>query len=137
MEKNEFYLKSLELIEARNESRLHDSLNTPIENETETLFVWMLSQFHLRMEGTYPAAQSYQIEFKGSSWGHTPGIRYGYISRYSANYVQIQKDFIDVINNVANIFKNHKNFDVPFLNIPRRNVINDELSIVLQYTSRS
>ena len=50
MEKNEFYLSSLELVKERIENRLNEAENTAIENETESLFVWMLLQFHWKME---------------------------------------------------------------------------------------
>ncbi len=134
MEKNEFYLSSLELVKERIENRLNEAENTDIENETESLFDWMLSQLHWKMECFYPVVERCRIEFSSISYGHSLGLRYSYVSEYHTHYVNFYEDFITVLKNVTKIFDQHKNFKVLSFDIPKRNPIDDELCIVLEFS---
>ena len=87
MKKNDFYLTSLELVKERIENRLKETSHTPIENETDSVFDWMLSQLHWKMEGTHPVTKSCRIEFYGTTNGNKPGLRYGYLAEYYPNYI--------------------------------------------------
>ena len=134
MEKNEFYLSSLELVKERIENRLNEAENTAIENETESLFVWMLLQFHWKMEGNHQATKNCRIEFNGCNLGTLFGLRYSYIADYYIKYVRFYDDFVAVLNRVVRIFEQHKNYHVISFNIPKNHKSIEDLCIILEFS---
>ena len=134
MEKNEFYLSSLELVKERQKNRLAESSSTATENEIDSLFVWMLLQFHWKMEGNHPATKSCRIEFNGAKFGNSFGLRYSYIADYYTKYVRFYDDFVAVLNYVVSIFEQHKNYHVISFNIPKNHKSIEDLCIILEFS---
>ena len=134
MEKNEFYLSSLELVKERQKNRLAESSSTATENEIDSLFVWMLLQFHWKMEGNHPGTQSWRIEFNGAKLGTSFGLRYSYIADYYNQNVSFYDDFVAVLNCVVSIFEQHKNYHVISFNIPKNHNSIEDLCIILEFS---
>ena len=134
MKKNDFYLTSLELVKERIENRLKETSHTPIENETDSVFDWMLSQLHWKMEGTHPVTKSCRIEFYGTTNGNKPGLRYGYLAEYYPNYINCYEDFCNSLKEVIEIFNSHKNFGISSFSIPDRKDKIENLYIILEFS---
>ena len=137
MKKNDFYSTSLELVKERIEHRLIETSNTPIENETDSIFDWMLSQLHWKMEGTHPVTKSCRIEFNGTTMGITPGLRYSYLTEYYPRYISLYEDFCSSLKEVIQIFNSHKNFSISSFSIPKRKDKIENLYITLEFSINS
>lgn len=134
MKKNDFYLTSLELVKERIENRLKETSHTPIENETDSVFDWMLSQLHWKMEGTHPVTKSCRITFNSTTMDNAPGLRYGYLAEYYPHYINCYEDFCNSLKEVIEIFNSHKNFGISSFGIPERKDKIENLYIILEFS---
>lgn len=137
MKKGDFYSTSLELVKERIKHRLTETSNTPIENETDSIFVWMLSQLHWKTEGTNPVTKNCRIEFNGTTMGNTHGLRYSYLAEYYPKYINSYEDFCTSLKEVFGIFDSHKNFGISSFSIPDRKDKIENLHIILEFSINS
>ena len=134
MDKNEFYLRSLELVTIRNQKRVNENRFASLQNEIDYIFIWMLFQFYSRMESSFPPRENYRIEFNGIKIGNSFGLRYNFIAEYTIKYVKFYNDFISVLKNVVDIFNQHPNFNVTSFHFPHRETDIERLSICLEFS---
>lgn len=135
MKKNEFYLNSLELVCKLLENKLHENENSKIENEINSIFCWILSQFYYEINNIFPVKSNYCITLRGTVCYEVFSLQYEhgfeYSSEYYSDYVTSYKDFRTALKEVLKIFKQNESFKIKSCNIPECEEQTSDIEITL------